>query len=122
MIKNVVFALLAVFVLAGCASIEQPVEFKELQLYGTIIDNACAVQHKNDMDQFSKTYSTEQALNCTIGYAFYSATGIQEFDPDSNIMIDKYLRSQKSDVNVQIRCYESKKKLHLLEILAPINK
>lgn len=119
--NKLIFVLFSALMIIGCTPIlkeEVPAGVKELRLFGTIIDNACAAQHKNDMSEFSKTYSREQALQCTIGYAFYSATEIREFDIESNGKIDQYLKDNSS-MSVDIKCYIINNKLHLIEIVMP---
>ncbi|OGF47889.1 MAG: hypothetical protein A2452_11990 [Candidatus Firestonebacteria bacterium RIFOXYC2_FULL_39_67] len=116
-----IFPVLSLFfslVLTSCATVARE-DIRELKLYGMIIDNFCAAQHKEDIDEFSKTYSKDKALNCTLGYAFYSTSGIREFDSESNEKITRYLRDKKSELNAGIKCYELNNKLHLVEIIIP---
>lgn len=120
MLKKIAVTLLSIFFVAGCATMQNdvvPAGVEELRLFGMIIDNACAAQHRDNILEFSKTYSREQALNCTLGYAFYTIAEIREFDTASNARIDQYLQKNDSKVKVGIKCYRINNKLHLIEIL-----
>ena len=122
MMQYLMLVLFSALVITGCAAIlkeDTPAGVKELRLYGLIIDNACAAQHRNDINEFSKSYSKTQALNCTLGYAFYFASEIREFDQESNEKIAQYLKDHNSSLNVDIKCYAANNKLHLVEIILP---
>ncbi|OGF50893.1 MAG: hypothetical protein A2231_00940 [Candidatus Firestonebacteria bacterium RIFOXYA2_FULL_40_8] len=120
--KYLILILLLSIIFAGCATVlktDIPSGVKELRSYGKIIDNACAAQHKNDIAEFSATYSIGEALKCTIGYAFYTTSGIREFDLESNDRISRHLREKNADLNIDIKYYVIDNKIHLIEIVLP---
>lgn len=116
-LKIIIF--MCMFMFMGCSemiNVTKNTEGKEVNYTGKIIDNACVVNHKYDMYEYSKTYPKEVALDCKIGYAIYTDNDIREFDQESNEKIEQYLKSPESTLIVVIKAIESNGVLHLIDI------
>ena len=79
----------------------------DLILHGTIIDNACAQMHKDDLTQFVKTHEKTCLLKADCmksGYSIYADEDgkLHKFDAASNGAVADFLKDSNNRTDVVI--------------------
>lgn len=88
----------------GAAAAENEASSKTVSMVGYIIDRACAIPNKDDLDVYVLTHPKECAVapNCMAsGYMFYSDGTLYALDDESNKYVIKFLSKPESKLHVK---------------------
>ena len=88
-------------------------------LTGTIVDNACAGGHIQDLGNFVKAHTKDCALmpGCVAsGYGIYADGGFTKFDKASNTKVEEFLHKTDSKLEVVVEAKNVGDDLELISI------
>ena len=96
-----------------------PVTAEVMTIIGTVIDNACAGTHKEDLSVFIKTHPKTCALMpaCVAsGYSIFSEGKLMKFDAASSEKIAEFLKMEESKLDVVVTASMVGEELSLVSI------
>ena len=94
---------------AGAA--DSKTSHKTVSMVGYIIDRACAIPNKDNLEEYVKTHPKECALapNCQAsGYMFYSDSKLYSLDEKTNKKVIKFLAKPESKLHVKAQAIHGK--------------
>ena len=118
--NRLVIVLVAILGIVSFAFAEmgQPT-VETVTLAGTIVDNACAGGHMQDLANFVKTHTKDCALmsGCVeSGYGIYADGKFAKFDKASNAKVEEFLRKADSNLEVVVEAKKAGEEFQLISI------